>query len=90
MPGYTEFGTAQAIEDAANSVSGRETSKKWGIPSAILHNRLSGHGTRQQSAAGQQRLLPVQERYLASWVLTQGALELPLAMPKSRNLLNTS
>jgi len=77
MNQYTPYDLAQAMEAVANGQSLRKAALQWGIPRATLQGRICGSESHQQAAANQQRLSPVQEHHLTSWILTQESLGLP-------------
>jgi 4-hydroxybenzoate polyprenyltransferase len=71
---YTEDDMLQALQAIAKGLSLRKASLAYGIPRSSLHNRIIGHISRQQGAEGLQKLAPVQEQELTSWILVQEAL----------------
>jgi len=83
-PQYTDFDLNSALEAVAGGQSLRKAALEWGIPRSTLRNRVHGHESRQEGAQDLQRLSPVQEEHLASWVLNQEALGLPLTHAQIR------
>lgn len=77
MPPYSEADLSLALEAIANGQSVRKAAIDWGIPRSTLRSRILGHESHRQAAEDQQRLSPVQEGHLASWIITQEALGLP-------------
>lgn len=66
----------QALEAIANGDSQRRASRECGVPRSTLKDRLNSHVSRQEAAAPLQKLSPVQEQRLTSWILVQESLGL--------------
>ena len=74
---YTEEDLQDALDAIANGLSVKKASQEWGIPRTSIRNRLSGRQPTNKAFSSFQRLSPIQEALLTSWILTQGALGLP-------------
>jgi DDE superfamily endonuclease/helix-turn-helix, Psq domain/Tc5 transposase DNA-binding domain len=77
MGQYTEDSISQALQAIANGQSVQKAALQWGIPRTTIRNRIRGRESRKEAFSGLQRLSPVQEQRLTSWILTQGELGLP-------------
>ena len=74
MPKYTEYQVKQAIDQAIATGNVKAAAKDWQIPRTTLRDRLRGIEPKPRAHSHRQRLSPVQEEHLATWLLTQRAL----------------
>ncbi len=74
MPPVNEELIAEAIAAHRNDLSLRKASEAYGINRQTLANRIAGLQTLEQSHTPFQRLSPVQEDRLATWIIGQKAL----------------
>ena len=75
MPRYSEDQLLDAyIEVTENRMSVRKAAQKHGVPATTLSARLNGRPPRAEAQQHRQRISPVQETRLTSWILRQEAL----------------
>ena len=77
MKPYDEQDLQSALDAVADGASIHQSAQEYGIPRSTLRNRIKGHQRRSEAFAYQQRLRPVQEELLTTWILAQAALGLP-------------
>jgi len=75
-PLYTQEGLLQALQAIANGMSQRKAEREYGIPCSTLQARLNGILGKSQAHSHEQRLSPIQEERLVSWILAQESLGL--------------
>ncbi|KAK8078908.1 Monooxygenase aurF, partial [Apiospora phragmitis] len=75
---YTKKELQEALDCIANGTPIKQAAREYGIPESTLRSRLQGHQSRSEGAVDLQRLSPDQEKHLASWIIAQQALGLPL------------
>ena len=88
MAPYTEEDLNEALNAVAGGQSIRKAALDWGVPRTTLQDRVTGAEPRQEAAQGLQRLSPVQEGHLATWIAAQEALGLPLTHAQIRQFAN--
>lgn len=74
MKSYTEDDIAMALGAIVNGQSIRKAALDYGIPRATLQDRINGGLSHRLSTQNQQKIAPIQEKQLASWILIQEAL----------------
>ncbi|KAF7912091.1 uncharacterized protein EAF01_001112 [Botrytis porri] len=74
MRSYTEDDIAMALRAIVNDQSIRKAALDYGIPRATLQDRINGGLSHRLSTQNQQKIAPIQEKQLASWILIQEAL----------------
>ena len=75
-PAYTEADVQRALLDIATGKSLRKAGLDWGVPRSTLSDRIHGRISRAEAQEPYQRLSPIQEQKLITWVLTQQAIGL--------------
>jgi hypothetical protein len=73
---YSEDELQQALAAVVNGCSIHKAASDWAIPRSTLRNRFKGHQPRNEASESQQRLSPIQEERLVSWILIQEQLGL--------------
>ena len=76
MPKYTENQVKQAIAQAISTGNTKAAAKYWDVPYSTLRHRLKGLPPKSKAQSHRQRLHPLQEECLASWVISQRDLGL--------------
>ena len=71
MPKYTENQVKQAIAQAISTGNTKAAAKYWDVPYSTLRNRLKGIVPKYKAQSHRQRLSPLQEEHLASWIISQ-------------------
>ena len=79
---------AQALRNIADGKSLKVAIQAWGIPYQILRDQVNGGENHSDIAKSQQRLSRTQKDHLASWVLTQELLGVPLNYSQIREFAN--
>jgi Tc5 transposase DNA-binding domain/helix-turn-helix, Psq domain len=74
MAEYTEADIQNALADIANGIPATTAAKIYGVPRTTLYSRISGSQHHKTAHFNMQRLSPVQEDHLATWILQQEAL----------------
>jgi hypothetical protein len=82
---YSEDELQQALAAVATGSSIHQAASDWAIPRSTLRNRFKGHQPRNEASESQQRLSPVQEERLVSWILIQEQLGLGVTHSQIRD-----
>ena len=77
MKQYSEEELQQALQAILSGQTIKRAAIEHGIPRSTLQNRIKGQQPRSEAFSDFQRLRPVQEELLTTWILTQAALGLP-------------
>jgi len=73
--GYSEDAVVSAyLEVHDDGISTKKAAQRYGIPRTTLRDRLHGVSSKADMPQPQQRLSPVQETRLATWILRQESL----------------
>ena len=74
MAEYTEADIQNALANIANGILATTVAKVYKVLYTILYSRISGSQHYKTAHFNMQRLSPVQEDHLATWILRQEAL----------------
>lgn len=71
MSKYTQYQVEKAIEQAVATGNTKAAAEDWDVPYSTLRNRLKGIVPKYKAQTHRQRLSPLQEEHLASWIISQ-------------------